>query len=77
MASWWSMVHGYRNHAQIDRFSHVMFGGLTHAPAVELAERLVAWHRANWPTCSWPSAGPGVRGPAGSCPCCIQPRRGR
>ena len=49
MASWWSMVHGYRNpaldaaaHAQIDRFSHVMFGGLTHAPAVQLAERLVA-----------------------------------
>ena len=49
MASWWSMVHGYRNpaldaaaHAQIDRFSHVMFGGLTHEPAVELAERLVA-----------------------------------
>ncbi|GAA1858906.1 adenosylmethionine--8-amino-7-oxononanoate transaminase [Paeniglutamicibacter psychrophenolicus] len=49
MGSWWSMVHGYRNqvldaaaHAQIDSFSHVMFGGLTHAPAVELAERLVA-----------------------------------
>ncbi|MFF5790929.1 adenosylmethionine--8-amino-7-oxononanoate transaminase [Paeniglutamicibacter sp. NPDC012692] len=49
MASWWSVVHGYRNpaldaaaHAQIDTFSHVMFGGLTHEPAVELAERLVA-----------------------------------
>ncbi len=49
MASWWSMVHGYRNpaldaaaHAQIEKFSHVMFGGLTHQPAVELAERLVA-----------------------------------
>ncbi|MGC0268084.1 adenosylmethionine--8-amino-7-oxononanoate transaminase [Glutamicibacter soli] len=48
MASWWSMVHGYRNpvldaaaHAQIDTFSHVMFGGLTHEPAIELAERLV------------------------------------
>jgi adenosylmethionine-8-amino-7-oxononanoate aminotransferase len=48
MASWWCMIHGYRNpvldaalHAQVDRMSHVMFGGLTHAPAVDLAERLV------------------------------------
>ncbi|GAA1395497.1 adenosylmethionine--8-amino-7-oxononanoate transaminase [Luteococcus peritonei] len=49
MASWWCQVHGYRNpvldralHEQVDRFSHVMFGGLTHAGAVGLAERLVA-----------------------------------
>ena len=49
MASWWCAIHGYRNprldaaaHEQIDRFSHVMFGGLTHEPAVALAERLTA-----------------------------------
>jgi len=54
ISSWWTCIHGY-NHpklnaaarSQIEKMSHVMFGGLTHRPAIALAQKLIEMTPAN------------------------------
>lgn len=64
VSSWWCVIHGYRNpvisaamKTQIDKFSHVMLGGLTHEPARLLSEKLQAWLPGDLDYCFYSDSG--------------------
>lgn len=64
VSSWWSVIHGYKhpvlNQAivdQVGKFSHVMLGGLSHAPARELADKLAAWLPGDLDCCFFSDSG--------------------
>ena len=50
VSSWWSVIHGYKHPelnqaiiSQVEKFSHVMLGGLTHEPVQRLSDKLQSW----------------------------------
>lgn len=64
VSSWWSTIHGYGhpelNEAikeQVDKFSHVMLGGLTHASALRLSEKLEQWLPGDLDYCFFSDSG--------------------
>ena len=64
VSSWWSVIHGYKHPAltaaiqeQAGRFSHVMLGGLTHAPVQMLSEKLAAFLPGDLDYCFFSDSG--------------------
>ena len=64
VSSWWSVIHGYENPAlneaikgQLDRFAHVMMGGLTHEPVQKLSARLEEWLPGDLDYCFFSDSG--------------------
>ncbi|MCD8217468.1 MAG: adenosylmethionine--8-amino-7-oxononanoate transaminase [Clostridiales bacterium] len=64
VSSWWCMIHGYCHpelneamKAQIDQFSHVMLGGLTHEPVRKLSEKLAEWLPGDLDYCFFSDSG--------------------
>ena len=64
VSSWWSVIHGYRHpemdqaiREQLDRFAHVMLGGLTHEPVQKLADKLQSWLPGDLDHCFFSDSG--------------------
>lgn len=64
VSSWWSVIHGYHNPVldqavrdQLNSFSHVMLGGLTHEPALRLAQKLADWLPGDLDYCFFSDSG--------------------
>ncbi|MEG2529554.1 MAG: adenosylmethionine--8-amino-7-oxononanoate transaminase [Anaerovoracaceae bacterium] len=64
VSSWWSVIHGYKhpelNHAlisQVENFSHVMLGGLTHQPVEKLSAKLQSWLPGDLDYCFFSDSG--------------------
>ncbi|MBQ8108140.1 MAG: adenosylmethionine--8-amino-7-oxononanoate transaminase [Ruminococcus sp.] len=64
VSSWWSVIHGY-NHpeinaaisAQLEKFAHVMMGGLTHEPVEKLSDKLAEWLPGDLDYCFFSDSG--------------------
>lgn len=64
VSSWWSVIHGYKHPvlnraiiAQVEKFSHVMLGGLTHEPARRLSDKLQSWLPGDLNYCFYSDSG--------------------
>lgn len=64
VSSWWSVIHGYKNPelnealiSQVNKFSHVMLGGLTHEPVQRLSEKLQSFLPGDLDYCFYSDSG--------------------
>lgn len=64
VSSWWSVIHGYQHPelnaaitGQLDKFAHVMLGGLTHEPVQKLADKLANWLPGDLDYCFFSDSG--------------------
>lgn len=64
VSSWWSVIHGYKHPelngaiaSQLNRFSHVMLGGLTHEPVQKLSDKLQNWLPGDLDYCFFSDSG--------------------